>query len=160
VADEVVAEHHRRLVAAEVVDRGALAPQLRLVEHVVVDERGHVDHLDDGGERDVGVGEPPARAAAQQQQQRAEHLAAEAADVLHQHVDARQVARQFLGEDPVHGAQLVGDAVGQRRDRPRGRGARRSCPDVRPGVSAGAHDGAIIEFTHSRTLALRKFRNY
>ena len=58
VADEVIAQHHRRLVAAEVVDCRALAAQLGFVEHVVVDERGHVDHLDDG--RQHGVGARPA----------------------------------------------------------------------------------------------------
>ena len=57
MADQVIAQQHGGLVAAEVVDRRALAAKLGFVEHVVVHERGHVDHLDDGGERDVRVGQ-------------------------------------------------------------------------------------------------------
>ena len=59
MADQVVAQQHGRLVAAEVVDRRALAAKLGLVEHVVVHERGHVDHLDDGGEHVCGSVIPP-----------------------------------------------------------------------------------------------------
>lgn len=45
VADEIIAQHHGRLVAAKVVDRRAVAAQLGLVQDVIVDERRHVDHL-------------------------------------------------------------------------------------------------------------------
>ena len=91
VADQVVAEQHGRLVAAEVVDRRALAAQLGLVQHVVVHERGHVDHLDDG--RDRRRARRSARRTAlpaSSTQRRPEHLPAEAADVLDQRVDARR----------------------------------------------------------------------
>ena len=48
--DQVVAQQDGRLIALEVIDGRAAATQLRLVEHVVVNERGHVYHLDNGGD--------------------------------------------------------------------------------------------------------------
>jgi hypothetical protein len=56
VADQVIAQQHGGLVAAQVVDRRALAAQLGFVQYIVVNQRRHVDHLDDGGDRDVRVG--------------------------------------------------------------------------------------------------------
>src|SRR5690606_11357866 len=56
VGNQVVAQHHGRLVAAEAVDGSAAAAEVGLVEDVVVDQRGHVDHLDDGGDDAVGLG--------------------------------------------------------------------------------------------------------
>jgi hypothetical protein len=54
--EQVVAQDHRGLVAPQRVDGLPAPADLRVVEHVVVDERRHVDHLDDGPEADVLVG--------------------------------------------------------------------------------------------------------
>ncbi len=57
VADEVVAEHDGGFVAAEVVDGCAASSDVCVVEDVVVDEGGHVDHFGDGCDDAVWVGE-------------------------------------------------------------------------------------------------------
>jgi hypothetical protein len=54
--EDVITEDDGGLVAVEAVDGGALAADVGLVEDVVVDEGGHVDHLAHGGDGDVGVG--------------------------------------------------------------------------------------------------------
>ncbi len=54
-AEEVVPQDDRGLVPVEAVDRGAAAAGVGLVQHVVVDQRGHVDHLAHGGEGDMLV---------------------------------------------------------------------------------------------------------
>src|SRR5450755_2875686 len=56
VADEIVAEEDGGLVSAEVVDGGAFAAKLGVVENVIVNEGGHVNHLDYRGEDSVGFG--------------------------------------------------------------------------------------------------------
>ena len=92
VADEVIAEEHRRLVPAEVVDGGPLAAKLGFVQHVVVNERGHVDHLDDGRQNDVSVLELSAGLAGEEHEHGAEHFSAESADVPHERVHAGDIA--------------------------------------------------------------------
>src|SRR5690606_10306266 len=83
--DEVVAESHGGLVAPEGVDGLAAAADVGLVEDVVVDEGGHVDHLADGGEGDMGVGEGGEGGVGGEapgaDEDGAEHLAAVAFDV-------------------------------------------------------------------------------
>ena len=57
MGDEEVAKEDGGFVSVEVVDGGAAAADFCAVEDVVVDEGGHVDHFDDGGEGDVGGAE-------------------------------------------------------------------------------------------------------
>ena len=112
VADQVVAEQDRGLVAAQVVDRGPLAPKFRLVQHVVVDERAHVHHLDDRRQGDEVGRERRLRAdglGREQQEHRPEHFPAKAGDVPDEPVDARQVADELLIEDALDLCQLGRD---------------------------------------------------
>ena len=76
VGEEEVAQQDAGLVVPAGVDGVFMAADGGFVEHVVVHERGGVDHLDDGGERDVLVAQGADRLAGQQQQGRAEPLAA------------------------------------------------------------------------------------
>ena len=46
VRDEVVAQHHRRLVVIQPIDRLAASSLVRFVKDVVMNQRGHVDHLE------------------------------------------------------------------------------------------------------------------
>ena len=68
-----IADEHRCRVAERGVRRGAAAPQRRFVDDVVVQQRGRVDQLDDGGERVVLA---PAVAAGVRRRARAARAAA------------------------------------------------------------------------------------
>ena len=110
------------------IDRRAFAAEFGFVEDVVVDEGGHVDHFDDGGDGDVGVGEGAYGPTAKQDQARAQHFSAEAGDVFDEGVDAAEVGGEFLREEGVDRFELGGDALGEEGE---GR--------------CGAHCGGIIE---------------
>src|SRR5262249_9170695 len=61
VREQEVTQEDADLVAPAGVDGGDVAADAGAVEHVVVDERGGVDHLDDGGQRVVGRRDPAPR---------------------------------------------------------------------------------------------------
>ena len=77
--------------AAHAVDGLAAAADFGLVEDVVVDEGGHVDHLDDGAESDMGIGGFfegwVGCEAAEGDEAGAEHFAAVAFDVVEKGVE-------------------------------------------------------------------------
>jgi len=106
---EVVAHQHARLVAEDVVRGVAAAPHFGAVHHVVVEQGGRVDELDDGGRLDVVVARVAAGTGGQQHAQRAQPLATAADDVLGNLVDQHHVAREALDDDLVHPAQVVRD---------------------------------------------------
>jgi hypothetical protein len=111
VADEIVAEQDGGFVAAQVVDGRPLAAQLGFVENVVVNERGHVNHLDDGAEDDMGVVEFAAGFAGEQDKRGAEHFPAKARDVLDELVDAGEVAGQFFVESTLDGFKFAANTL-------------------------------------------------
>ena len=90
---------HAGLVVPTGVDRVEMAAHGRLVQHVVVDERGRVDHFH--GRRQENVVRPKTAAGqpAQQQQGRPQPLATEAKAVFYQVVDEGGFAPQYLPED-------------------------------------------------------------
>ncbi len=65
VGEEIVAQQDGRLVAPLGIDGGGMPPDHGLIEHVVMHERGRVDHLHDGRQHGVGLGERAARPAGQ-----------------------------------------------------------------------------------------------
>ena len=79
---EVVAEQHRDVVAPPRVHGQAAAPQLGVVDDVVVDEGRRVDELDDGGIEHGPVALVAAQARRHQEDGRADPLAAAGLDVL------------------------------------------------------------------------------
>ena len=87
-----IADQHRRRVAELRVGGGMAAPQCGLVDDVVVQQRGGVDHLDHRRQR-VLLGARDSRVAprGQQQQRRAQALAAAADDVLGDLADQNDV---------------------------------------------------------------------
>ncbi len=109
MGDEIVAEKDGGLVAAKVIDGGAFSPQLGLVEDIVVDQRGHVNHFDNGGEDGVGISQFAAGFSSQEHEGGPEHFAAEAGDVANEVVDAGEVGGQLLGEELFDGPQLLLD---------------------------------------------------
>ena len=71
VREQEVADQHAGFVVAAGVDRFAMPAQAGFVQHVVVHQRGGVDHFDHGGQHDVvardlagGLGRPAAPAPA------------------------------------------------------------------------------------------------
>ena len=114
MADEIIAQQHGGLVAAKVIDGSALAAQLGFIEDIIVHQRGHVDHLDDGGNDGVSLRELAAGFACQEHEGRAEHLASESADMLDKRIDASKIGFQLDMEKLLDGRQLIGDAIGQR----------------------------------------------
>jgi hypothetical protein len=68
---EEVAHQHAGGVAEDGVGGGAPATQGRLVDHVVVQQRGGVDELDDRGRQLVALGPSIAQGVGEQQHQRA-----------------------------------------------------------------------------------------
>jgi hypothetical protein len=133
VADEVIAEENGGFVSAEVVDGRAFAAKLGFVEHVIVNERGHVHHLDDGGQYGVRMGGFSAGLSREQHEQGPEHFSAEATDMTDQSVHGSDRALQLGIEKLLNLVQLRLDAIGQRREQRSGRVGR--------GIG---HEGGII----------------
>jgi hypothetical protein len=114
VRDQVVAEHHGHLVAAQAVHGEALAAHLRVVEHVVVHERRHVDHLAGGRDHHVPLPDRPEGLPAQEHHRRPEHLATVALDVPAERVHRRHVARELPLEQPADLVEEAREGPGQR----------------------------------------------
>src|SRR6202022_4450146 len=53
VREQIVPEKNAGFVGPAGIDGGHVTARRRFVEHVVVDKRGRVNHLDDGGENEV-----------------------------------------------------------------------------------------------------------
>jgi hypothetical protein len=109
---EEVADQHRRGVAEHRVGRAAAASQLRLVDHVVVQQGGGVDEFDHRRQQVMVVALVTERARHQQQQHRAHALAACADDVVGDRVDQRDFGGQA---HPDHAIDL-GEVIGKYRE--------------------------------------------
>ena len=118
MADQIIAQQHGGLVAAEVIDGRALAAKLGLVEHVVVHERRHVHHLDDGRDSVMcaSVSSPQALPASSTQR-RPKHFPAKAADMLDERVNATDFALEFAHGSAFTAASGAGDAFGETQKR-------------------------------------------
>ena len=114
VGEQKVAHQDAGFVVVAGVDRFAVAAELGFVQHVVVDQRGRVDHFDHGGQGDVLVVGPAQGFGRQQQQGRPEPLSPQAEGVLDQLVDERIVARQFAPQQLFAAVQFGGDRTIQR----------------------------------------------
>ena len=109
-AEQEVADQHRRLVAPDRVGGGRAAAQAAVVDHVVVQQRGGVDELDAGGERQLARAAIAAQARGQQGQDRPHPLAAGGDDVAGQLGDQADLALHPVEDDLV-------DLVAARRRR-------------------------------------------
>ncbi len=75
VGEQRVAQQDRDVASPVGRQRGPLPPHLRLVHHVVVHQRGEMDHLDDGGDCHMLVPHFARRGRAQRDQRRPQLLA-------------------------------------------------------------------------------------
>ena len=97
--EEVIAQQDARFVVPADVDRVEVAADGSLVQHVVVDQRGRVDHFHRRGQEDVGRAKTRTGQPAQQQQGRPQAFAAQPEAVFDQVVDEGVFAPQLLAED-------------------------------------------------------------
>ncbi len=119
VGDEVIAEHYCRFVAPEVADGGSPAADLGFIEHIIVNEGGHVYELDDGGDDAVLLGEAAGgwvavggSEAGEEHERGAEHFAAIALDVDAKAVDGREIAGELAVEDDRDLFELPCEQIG------------------------------------------------
>ena len=85
----MIADQDGRVVTPLRVRRGPPAPERRLVDDVVVDERRGVEHLDDAGQADASRTGVAGQARRQQEEHRAQALTAGARDVPAHLLDQR-----------------------------------------------------------------------
>ena len=114
LAEQEVADQHACLIAPEHARRKLAAPELALVDDVVVQERGGVHEFDRGGELDVSVAGIAGQVCHRQRQHRAQALASGGDQVVgdlryHGHLGAG--SRQDGGVDSLH---VGGDEPDQR----------------------------------------------
>ncbi len=109
VGEEVIAQQDRRLVSPLGVDRRGMAADHRLVEHVVVNQRRRVDHLDHRCQDRMALRDRPARPPRQQQQGWPQPLPLIVAAVIDQLLHERESAPKLVLEDPFGLCELGAD---------------------------------------------------
>ena len=135
---ERVADQHRHLVAEQCVRRASPAPELRVVDDVVVQQRRGVDELDDDRQLDVPVAFAAERTGGEQHQQRSQPLAPAPDDVLGDLVHEVDVRRETVPNGAIDGREVVvdkgsnrGEIAKRRRRRSGKHGQCRSRPHER-----------------------------
>jgi len=98
---QIVAQQNTRFVVPTGVDRVQVPPQSRLVQHVVMDERGRMNHLDHRSQSRVFRRQIPAGSPRKQHQRRAKPLPPQSKTVLRQPIDERALAVQLPAHDPL-----------------------------------------------------------
>jgi hypothetical protein len=107
------------------VDGCAFAAKLGVIQHIIVDEGGHVDHFDDGGEDGVGVGEFAGGFAGEEDEEWAEHFSAESGNMFAECIDGGEFAVEFAVEEFLDGVQFRTDGLAERVQN--GEGGTRLC---------------------------------
>jgi hypothetical protein len=119
VGEKKIAQQDGGFVALEMVEGGAFSAHLGLVENVVMNERGDVDHLDDRAQGVMDVAWVSGGAGAQEQEGWAELFSGKAFDMGDQRVDTGQIAGELPFESSIHFQKIIFDEVGdsgQRHD--------------------------------------------
>ena len=118
-----IADQHAGRIAPDRIRRAAAAAQVGLVDHVVVQQRGGVDELDDRRQLVVVGTDRAGGAAGQHHQHRPQALAAGRDDVLGHLVDQHHVRRQPSTDQRVDGGHVAGgEGLDRRQVEPGGRG--------------------------------------
>jgi len=106
---EKIADQHRGGVAEGGVGGAVPAPQLRFVDHVVVQQSGGVDELDHRGELQTSFAAITRRAAREQQQRGPQPLASRGDDVLGDLAHQRHVRFESPADQRVDALQILRD---------------------------------------------------
>ena len=118
---EEVADQHAGRVAPQRIGGLAPAPQVGFVDHVVVQQGGGVDELDDRRQLQVVAPRIAQRARGDEVQLRAQALAAGADDVFADLIDEQHVRGQAAADQGVDAGQILThqalDVVGRQRTR-------------------------------------------
>ena len=115
---EVIAQEDAGFVVPAGIDRIHVPAEGGFVEHVVVDERGGVDHFHRGRQRQVVAMQPAAGLAREEHQGGPQPLSAEANAVFDQVVDEGMLVGEFFGDEGLDLVKLPLDGrieVVQRR---------------------------------------------
>ena len=112
----VVPDHDRVARLPAGIDRSPAPAHVRFVDHVVVDERGHVDHLDQRGceQRAQPAAALPRRSVERRRQQhrhRTNPLAPRRERIIEHLGEQRAVRREFLPDELLEGLQIALDLV-------------------------------------------------
>lgn len=106
-AEQKISDQNAGFVAKDRVRRRLAAPEIRFIDDVVMQERGGVDELDTGGERDVALALVTAQSRGNQQQQRPYALATRRDDMPRKLRDQRHVALHIVDDDLVDLLEVV-----------------------------------------------------
>ena len=90
-----VAREHAHVIAPARIRRGTAAARVRAIDHVIVNQRGAVNHLDDRAQPNRALAAIAARARREQQQRRTQPLAAAFAQVAADFRDRLESLRPF-----------------------------------------------------------------
>ena len=112
----VVPDHDRVARLPAGIDRSPAPAHVRFVDHVVVDERGHVDHLDQRGceQRAQPAAALPRRSVERRRQQhrhRTNPLAPRRERIIEHLGEQRAVRREFLPDELLEGLQIALDRL-------------------------------------------------
>ena len=99
---QIVAEQHRDVVAPARMHRQAPAPQVGVVDDVVVDQRGRVDEFDDGGVQHRPIALIPAQPRGHQQHGGPDTLSAARLNVAADLRDQIDLRLDMAPEFPIH----------------------------------------------------------
>ncbi len=103
-----ISDENAGRIAEYFVGRLAASAQRGAVDHVIVQQSGGMDELDDGGRIDMLFALVPAGASRQKHQKRTQTLAAGVDDIGGHLVDERDLAVQTKLDDPVDGLEISG----------------------------------------------------
>ena len=96
MADEIVTQEDGCLVAGDVVHRRLSTSLVSLVQHVVMDQRRHMDQFNDGCQRAMDVSHVAGRLRGKEKQRRSEHFPAIRANGVAQIGDERKIAFDLM----------------------------------------------------------------
>jgi len=102
-----IADQYAGLVSPNCIRRRLAAPHGRAVHHVVVQERGGMDKLNNGGELNMGVAAVPERSGPQNHDHRTKAFATAIDDIGGQLVDQGHVGPQAGGNLPINRLHIV-----------------------------------------------------
>ena len=109
MADQVVAKKHSTNVAGGRADCRLPTAPISLVQHVVMDEGRHVNHLDDRGQCVMGVRQVAHGFPAEQKEYRAKHFPPVGPYLITQAVDTGEFTGQFFIKNALRNRQIAPD---------------------------------------------------
>ncbi len=99
VGKEVITQQYGRFVTPLGIDRGGVATDHGLIQDIVVNQSGRVDHLHDRGQDGMGRAERAAGPAAQEHERRPEALSLVTRAVVDQSLHEGKSAAELVLED-------------------------------------------------------------